>query len=215
MFWRHDRQTYPSVPELEAIDAALARAIAERYRTTGENGPLPDDRHLEDWAKELDIPVSLLHRVFWGLDMASHLPPTMFARRSDIPQGILPIMRTVRWESFHFSVTHAVQYADASIVSTVLVDQAADNQMLLEAEFDLAVAGPGVTYTVQRENASGPPPRLEQTWRVEPRLPESVAALRFTLMPGAESPRLEPKRIPLNGPLVVGGAEPTADAEEP
>lgn len=65
-----------------------------------------------------------MRRICWSLRLASRLPEALFARRTEDPVGIVPIMRRVAWETFHFTVTHAVQYPRSSLVSTVLIDHA-------------------------------------------------------------------------------------------
>lgn len=199
----HADAPYPPNPDIEAVDAQLAELVAARYRLVSDDLVMPSTAYVERWAEKFGVRSAVLRRVFWSLRVASLLPEAMFARRTQDPLGVVPIMRRVAWDTYQFTVTHAVQYSDSSLVSTVLVDHTGGEQSL-DALLALAIESPDRVYGVHPEESHGQPPRVHQTWRVEPRLPERMDGVIFMLVPGEPRlPRWEPKPVIVPQPLTL------------
>lgn len=114
---------------------------------------------------------------------------------------MVPLCARDRGTPFPLWETHAVHYADAGIVSTVLVDQAGTDQPL-KALVELVIESPDQKiYTTHAEHMHSPPPRIEQAWHVEPRLPDAMDHIRFLLVPGEDKHRWDPQRVTLSKPL--------------
>lgn len=197
------RVPYPPNADIGAVDAQLAELVAKRFQLVGGDVVMPSTASVEQWAAQFGVSGAVLRRVFWSLRLASLLPETLFARRTQDPLGVVPIMRRVVWDTFHFTVTHAVQYPDASVVSTILVDHAEGDQPL-DVQVALAVESADQVYAVHLEDSQGHPPRVHQSWRVEPRLPDAVETVTFFVVPGEpHMPRWEPKVVTIPQPLTL------------
>ncbi|MCY0877996.1 MAG: hypothetical protein OWU84_03495 [Firmicutes bacterium] len=202
------RVPYPPNAAIEAIDAQLAELAAKRLQMVGNSVIMPSTAAIDQWAAQFGVPSAALRRIFWSLRLASLVPEALFARRTDDPLGVLPIMRRVTWATFHFTVTHAVQYPDSSVVNTVLIDhaagEAADGDSPLDVQIALAIESSDQVFAVHQEEQQGRAPVVQQAWRVEPRLPDTVEAVTFMLVPGEPRwPQWRPKVVTVPQPLTV------------
>jgi hypothetical protein len=185
------------------VDAELVALVAKRCHLVGEELVMPSTAYIEEWATQFDLPSAVLRRIFWSLRQTSISPEAAVSRRTQDPLGIVSIMRRVAWESFHFTVTHAVQYADSSLVSTVLVDHAASGQPL-DVQVSLAIESADRVFAVHLEASQSHPPRVHQTWRVEPRLPDVTNTVTFLVIPGeSHEPRWAPKVVTVTQPMAA------------
>lgn len=202
------RGPYPPNADIGAVDTQLAELVAKRWRLVGDDVVMPSTASLDQWAAQFGMPSAALRRIFWSLRLASLMPEAFFARRTEDPIGVVPIMRRVAWATFHFTVTHAVQYPGSSLVSTVLIDRAVgdaiEGDALLDVQLALAIESGDQVFAVHLEEQQGQAPQVRQTWRVEPRLPDALEAVTFLVVPGEpRQPRWQPKVVTVPQPLTV------------
>jgi hypothetical protein len=181
----------PYTEELRQIDAEICRLVAARVRSTGDLRVVPDEAQMMSWAEECRLGQLRVRNVIAAVASATRLnslPPE--------PRGLIavvPLLRRQVAEAMEFTLTHVMQYENASVVHLdVRVDSGA---MLGHAQrFELEVGVEG--YEVWHVGGAGSDTHRQADFIVRPTLPDDLAMVAFTLRPGrADPPRPEPRRL--------------------
>ena len=140
--------------QLKTVDENIAASIATRQRLSNGKPGFPKAAYLEQWARQYEIPVSILHRIFFILFnwpvLRERVQPDRFER-------FVPIMAAEPRGNLLVLVPYVRQYNNCSIVSVQLESpQLADGPM----HIDLDMANLRVPATSRRRQPRLLAPRI-------------------------------------------------------
>lgn len=170
--------------EAKKIDEAILELVKKRKGIVEGKIFFPQQEILEEWAvkfeMEKDQVAQLLHNLNDTLAMR-RIPaePGMLT-------GVLPIMKRTVTEDCEYVLSHAMQYEHASIV-TLEIKYLKENEasVSLRPALKLVILG-GDEFEIHRAGSHGGGGQSQLRFRVVPTLPENLASLEFSLIPGSD-----------------------------
>ena len=181
----------PYGEEALGIDREICRLVAERDRLAAGARLHPGAERVLAWAKEFGVGELSLRNIFAQLaarPQLEALPP--------MPEGlrhVLEIMRRVEREDLTVTLTHCMQYLNASVVHCEIE---APGRRVPHGSVVLEVDRPG--YECRPHHAQGGGGKWSAAFVIWPPLPDDLRGVTFTVRQGV------PMEPPVETPLEIG-----------
>lgn len=171
--------------EAEVIDRQLLELVKQRKALSAGKPLAPGMEILDRWAAEFEmepVEISVLLNNFNKKAMLRHFNP-----EPKLLQGVLPIMKRTVDGEFEYMLSHAMQYAENSIVTLeIQYLKLSDERIQIRPALDLVVLG-AEPYEVNTTRSGGGGSEIQMQFIVSPPLPEDLSAIEFSLVPGEDS----------------------------
>ena len=189
--WSRMEPEGPYGEEAARVDEEICRLLAERDRLAAGERLHPGADRLRQWSGEFGSSESRLRSLFAnlaGLPRREAQPP--------MPEGlrrVLEIMRRVEREDLTVTLTHCMQYLNASVVHCEIE---APGQRVPHGSVVLEVDRPG--YECRPHHAQGGGGKWSAAFVIWPPLPDDLRGVTFTVRQGV------PMEPPVETPLEIG-----------
>jgi hypothetical protein len=179
---------------MRKIDESLLQLLTERKSLAKGKRFYPDKEILQEWSTRFGIEIPQIN---WLLNSLNENYPVMPNEPGDLEQ-VIPIMKKTILGDFEYTMTHAMQHQNSSIVSIeiklLLLDMPISN---FRPQLQLDVIG-NQNYRVMRNGSRGGGGQMQLSYLVIPRLPDNLQDLHFALIPYASPMETLPKEVILD-----------------
>lgn len=194
------KSSVPYDPALVLIDERLCQLLAARNKTAGDRPGIPDQDLIEKWAEQYDLAPEWLQLFFLRLE--NRQPAIPFVMPENL-RSVVPLMKTAEHGDITYTITHMMQYANASVVH-LEIEMKHPYQHLshIEPQLNLSVVGQE-TYQVRMSQSSSNGGKSSMQFTVTPPLPDNLEWIGFGLVP-CKRERPVVKELTLDNPVVFG-----------
>jgi hypothetical protein len=185
--------------EFRSIDETILRLLNERKLLANGKRYFPTKEIMEEWATsyELDIPT-----ISWLMHSLNERSQPKMPNEPGELLSVLPIMKKTVVDGFEYSLTHAMQHKNASIVF-LEIEQVQGEEMNghVRPQLLLEVKG-NQEYYVRRNGSHGGGGQAQVRFMVTPPLPNNINECSLGLIPYAAPMEYPPKEIILDKEVV-------------
>lgn len=165
---------------VKKIDENILKLISERRAITNGKRFLPSKDVVEAWAKQLNMKIPEVYHFLHTLNLGAE---TILPNEKGDLISILPIMKKVTKDHVTYTITHAMQYENCSIVHLDISYQKKENAVArIQPRLRLEVVSPE-DYQIRHNGMHGGGTTIEMEELVIPKLPDDLLSVSFSLIP--------------------------------
>ncbi|MGG4439797.1 hypothetical protein [Brevibacillus fortis] len=176
--------------ECKKIDECILQLLHERKVLANGKRLIPPQEIRQEWAERYSIDEDELG---WFLHTLNSEARPVFPNENGELIGVLPIMKTTILDGITYTLTHAIQHKNVSIVHIEIKMADTDEDIgMLRPHLMLEIAT-SQEHHVRKSGARGSDREISLQFTVSPALPDQLDGVCFSLTPYA-APREQPPR---------------------
>lgn len=188
----------PYNDEMKKMDEEILKLILQRRDRAGGVHMFPSQEQLNSWAETFSMEIPELATLIGAFNkFHGHIG----LLEPEELQGVLPVMKRTLSGDCEYLFSHIMQYETHSVAKLeirYLPETTPKNQIQMIPHLTLAVVGGDSyadSYTVSPHGSSGGGGYTSLDYSIFPRLPDDLAGLAFSLVPGGFMHWMEPRTL--------------------
>ncbi|MBW5466458.1 hypothetical protein GPJ61_01045 [Brevibacillus formosus] len=188
--------------ECKKIDERILQLLHERKVLANGKRLTPPQEIRQEWAKKYGMDEAELG---WFLHTLNSETRPVFPDEYGELIGVLPIMKTTVLDGFTYTLTHAMQHKNLSIVHVEIKSVMTDDENIgrIRPHLILEIAS-SQEHHVRKSGARGSDREISLQFMVSPALPDQLDSVRFSLTPYAAPRELPPLEYVLDKAVHFG-----------